>query len=241
MKSDKRKAITAVQVVLVVLVIAGIAWLAFKMIGYNQAQKIYDDIDKAYASDVSGDYQGEPSPIDFEALRAKYPGVVGWLKMDDVDVSYPIMQTDNNEYFLGVDPSGEPNIDGSIYLDYRCKSLDTDRYAIVYGHNMLDESMFGQLDEYTSADFYKGHSGTFHVYTPKASYRYKIFAADVVNPTDDVYQMGFTNTQTFAAFVAGLKANSMYDTGVDVAGSDHVITLSTCSASDRLVLSAKRM
>lgn len=236
MQSDKRKYITAVQVVLAVLMAVGIAWLAFKMVGYSQAQRIYDDIGKAYATETNDD-----SPIDFAALRAEYPDVVGWLKMDDMDVSYPVVQAEDNDYFLSHDPSGQTNIDGSIYLDYRCKSLDKDRYSIIYGHNMMDESMFGQLDEYTSEEFYKGHAGTFHLYTPDASYKYKIFAVNIVDPADDIYQMGFTNTQTFAAFAEQMKNNSMYDTGVDVAGSDYVITLSTCSASNRLVLSAKRM
>ena len=161
--------------------------------------------------------------------------------MDDVDISYPIVQGDDNEYYLHCDPANQPSVDGSIFLDSRNKSLDTDLYALVYGHNMLDESMFGQLDEYTSEDFYNRGTGSFNIYTPKGSYRYKIFAANVVDPSDDAYQAGFTNTQAFDAFVKQLKARSMYDTGVDVVGSDHVVTLSTCSDTNRLVLSAKRL
>ncbi|MBQ9003371.1 MAG: hypothetical protein IJ087_16095, partial [Eggerthellaceae bacterium] len=63
----------------------------------------------------------------------------------------------------------------------------------------------------------------------------------IVDPSDDTYQVGFTNTQAFDAFARQLKERSMYDTGVEVAGYDHVITLSTCSSSNRLVLSAKRL
>lgn len=241
MTSGSKKAITAVQVVLAVLVAAGIAWLAFKLVSYNQAQQVYQDIDAAYASEVEGSYDGAPCPIDFEAVKAEYPDVVAWLKMDDVDISYPIVQAGDNDYYLAYDPSGQVNIDGSIFLDYRNKSLDTDLYALVYGHNMLDESMFGQLDNYVDENFYHQGTGAFYIYTPKGSYRYKIFAINIVDPTDDVYQMGFTNTQVFATFVQQLKERSMYDTGVEVAGSDHIVTLSTCSASNRLVLCAKRM
>ena len=241
MSVSKKKAITAVQVVIGVLVIAGIAWLLFKLFGYNQAQQVYRNIDAAYASDIKGDYEGDPSPIDFAALKDEYPTVIAWLKMEDVNISYPVVQGTDNDYYLSHDPSGQENIDGSIFADYRTKSLDTDLYCLLYGHNMLDESMFGQLDDYTSEEFYKHGTGVFYIYTPTASYRYKIFAVDVVDPSSDVYQMGFTNTQVFGAFVNGLKERSMYDTGVDVNGYDHVITLSTCSDTNRLVLSAKRL
>ena len=241
MAAKTKKAITAVQVIIGVLVVVALAWLAFKLVGYNQAQQVYRTIDAAYASEVEGAYDGGPSPIDFASLQAQYPDVVAWLKMDDVDISYPIVKGADNDYYLHCDPAGADNIAGSIFLDYRAKSLDTDLYDLVYGHNMRDESMFGQLDNYLDEDFYRKGTGAFYIYTPRASYRYKIFAVDVVNPSSDVYQMGFTNTQVFSAFVKKLKESSIYDTGVEVAGSDHVVTLSTCSDSDRLVLSAKRM
>ena len=241
MAVGKKTAITAVQVVIGALVVVSVGWLAFKLIGYNQAQQVYRDIDAAYASEVQGAYNGEPSPIDFASLQEQYPDVVGWLKMDDVDISYPIVQGSDNDYYLSHDPSGASNIDGAIFLDYRNKSLDTDLYALVYGHNMLDESMFGHLDEYTNEAFYQKGTDAFSIYTPKGSYRYKIFAVNIVDPTDDAYQAGFTNTLAFAAFVKQLKANSMYDTGVDVAGYDHVVTLSTCSDTNRLIISAKRI
>lgn len=239
---SKRKVITALQVVIGVLVVAGLAWLAFKLVGYNQAQQIYRDIETAYASETDGSPDGESaSPIDFASLQEQYPGIVAWLKMDDVDISYPIVQGADNDYYLSHDPSGQGNIAGSIFADYRTKSLDTDLHAIVYGHNMRDESMFGQLDEYVSEDFYNRGTGAFTLYTPEGAYRYKIFAANIVDPTDDTYQVGFNNTQVFSAFVKQLKENSMYDTGVEVAGFDHILTLSTCSDTNRLVLSAKRM
>lgn len=242
----KRKAITVVQVALGVLVAAGLAWLVFKYVSYNQAQQVYRDIETAYASETPAASNGSgsaeaASPIDFAALQKDYPDVVGWLKMDDVEISYPIVQGSDNDYYLSHDPSGASNIDGAIFLDYRNKSLDTDLYALVYGHNMLDESMFGHLDEYTNEAFYQKGTDAFSIYTPKGSYRYKIFAVNIVDPTDDAYQAGFTNTLAFAAFVKQLKANSMYDTGVDVAGYDHVVTLSTCSDTNRLIISAKRI
>ena len=236
-RTKTKKVITAVQVALAVLVVAGIAWIAFKVVGYNQAQQVYHEMERAYAAQP---VDGDPASVNVAQLQEMHPGAVGWLKMDDVDISYPIMQGKDNEYYLHYDADGNPNIDGSIFMDYRNKSFD-DLHVLLYGHNMLDESMFGQLDEYVSADFYRKGTGGFTVYTPDAAYRYKIFAVDIVDPSDDVYQTGYQNLAVFSGFVKQLKERSMYDTGVDVSGSDHVVTLSTCSANDRLVLSAKRV
>ena len=237
MASGKRTALSVAQVVIALLVIAGGIWLIVKLVGYHQGQQVYRDIEAAYANQGSS----SESPVDFAAMQEEYPNVVGWLKMDDVDISYPIVQGENNEQYLYCDPANRPSVDGSIFLDYRNKSLDSDLYALVYGHNMRDESMFGQLDEYTSEEFYQRGTGAFTISTPKGSYRYKIFAVNIVDPSDDVYQTGFSNAQAFETFVEQLQYNSMYDTGVEVSGSDHVVTLSTCSDTNRLVLSAKRL
>ena len=236
-KPSTKKTITTIQIVLAVLVVVGLAWIAFKVIGYNQAQIIYHEMQSAYAAEPSDD---NPDSIDFAALKEKYPKAVGWLKMDDVDISYPIMKGDDNDYYLHNDPNGEPSIVGSIFMDYRNKSFN-DLHVLLYGHNMLDESMFGQLDNYESEEFYKKGTGAFTVFVPGAVYRYQIFAVDIVDPTADVYQVGYKNQTVFDGFVKQLKANSRYDTGVEASGRDHVLTLSTCSANDRLVLSAKRL
>ena len=236
-KSRVKKVLTAVQIVLAILVVVGVAWSAFKLIGYNQAQHVYQEIESAYASQP---VDGDPSSVNFEKLQMDFTGIKGWLKMDDVDVSYPIVQGEDNEYYLHYDPHGNENIDGSIFMDYRNKSFN-DLHVLIYGHNMLDQSMFGLLPNYTSEEFYRNGTGAFTIFTPEGSYRYQIFAVDIVDPMDDVYQVGYQNPAVFDGFVKQLKANSMYDTGVEVSGSDHVVTLSTCSDDDRLVLSAKRL
>ena len=236
-KTTKKRVISAIQIVLLLLVIAGIVWIAFKVVSYNQAQKVYQDIERAYAAEAT---EADVSSVNFTDLQELHPGVFAWLKMDDVDISYPIMHGTDNEHYLYYGPDEEPNIDGSIFMDYRNKSFD-DLHVLLYGHNMLDESMFGQLDEYMSEEFYRKGTGAFTIFTPEKAYRYKIFAVNVVDETDDVYQTGYQNTTVFGGFANQLKENSMYDTGVTVTGTDHVVTLSTCSIYDRMILSAKRL
>lgn len=206
-------------------------WLGWRLALYYQGQQAYSAIRNAYASEN----------VDFDALTEKYPDAVAWIHMNDVDIDYPVMQGDDNDFYLHNDPSGQYLFAGSIFLDYRNESLDKDLYALVYGHNMRDDSMFGKLQDYREQSFYESGSDTFWIATANGTYYYQIFAVNIVDPEDAVFTDGYTNKDVFAAFVQTIKDASMYDTGVDVSNVGQVVTLSTCSSSNRLVVSAKRI
>lgn len=232
--SSRRRVITVVQVLLAVVALACVAWLAAKLVGYYQGQQFYKGIQAAYAQE---------NEIDFDALCADYPEAVAWIRVDDLEtIDYPVMRADDNDYYLHNDSAGNPSADGSIFLDYRNNAdFSDDLHTIIYGHNMRDGSMFGTLISYQEEEFFKQGSGMFTIYTPKGSYRYQIFAVNVVDPTDDVFMVGFKDPTIFDSFVSELKNSSMYDTGVQANGDDQIVTLSTCSSADRLVVSAKRV
>lgn len=227
------RVITTVQVVLVVCALVAFGWLIAKLVGYSLAQSAYRTMQSAY---------GREAGIDFASLTSDCPGAVAWIRMDDLStIDYPIMQTSDNDYYLHNDANGQSSVDGSIFLDYRNKSASSDLHTIIYGHNMRDGSMFGTLISYQDEDFYKAGSGKFTIYTPSGTYRYQIFAVNIVDPSDDTFMVGFKDTTVFGAFAQRLKADSLYDTGVNVTGTDQIVTLSTCSSTDRLVVSAKRV
>lgn len=227
-----KRAFTVAQIVLAVAIVAGLAWLGWKVALYYQGQQTYNDIRSAYAASEE---------IDFDALTADYPNAVAWIHLNDVDIDYPVMQGEDNDFYLHNNPSGQYLFAGSIFLDYRNVSLGSDLYALIYGHNMRDGSMFGKLQSYTDQSFYEQGSGTFWIATPKGTYYYQIFAVNIVDPEDAVFTAGYTNKDVFAAFVQNIKSASMYETGVAVSGAEQVVTLSTCSNSNRLVVSAKRI
>ncbi len=231
--TTKTKTVTVIQVILIACALIAFGWIIAKVVGYSQAQSAYRTIQSAY---------GREDSIDFASLTSDCPDAVAWIRMDDLStIDYPIMHTDNNDYYLHNDANGQTSVDGSIFLDYRNKNASSDLHTIIYGHNMRDGSMFGTLASYRDEDFYKSGTGMFTIYTPNGTYRYKIFAVNIVDPSDDTFMVGFKDTTVFGSFVQQLKSNSLYDTGVSVTGNNQVVTLSTCSSSDRLVVSAKRV
>ena len=228
------------QIALAIVAAACVIWLVLKVVGYNQAQQVYNELQTAYADDLGSDFNAD-ADINFDELTKKYPDVVGWLKMDDLDISYPIVQADDNDHYLYYDATDAPSIDGAIFLDYRNNSFSDDLHSLVYGHNMLDGSMFGTLKKYTDEQFYKEGKGTFAIYTPTGAYQYKIFAVQVVDADNEAYTVGYKTAEVYDAFIRNLKEGSMYDTGVELESLDHVVTLSTCTDTDRLIVSGKRI
>ena len=235
-RMGRRKLIAYAQIALIAIAVIALAWTGARLFEYYQAQQGYRDLSSAYSAE-----QEDGCPVDLAKLMRDYPEIVGWIVVDDLDLSYPVMQGDDNEKYLHVDFRGEPSIDGSIFLDYRDDSGLLGLGSIVYGHNMADGSMFGKMQSYLDESFYRSSESTFVYYTLNGAFKYRIFAIDIVNPDDEIYQTGFKDPKVFDAFVKGLKERSMYDTGVDVTGNDRIMTLSTCSGSDRLVVTGKQV
>lgn len=247
---------TAVQAALGAGVLAGLVWLGWQGYTYASARAAYDEIAQTYTvtgASAAQTTQGgapqsgtPPAPalqIDFAALQAQYPDAVAWLAMDDLEISYPVMHRQDNDYYLHRAPDGSYSGGGSLFMDCN-NTAPADSHVLIYGHHMQDGSMFGTLDEYTSEAFYQKGSGTFTLYSADGARRYQIFSIQRVGAVDDIYSVGFAHDQTFEDFLQTIKAGSLYDTGVAVSAADQVVTLSTCATvggDGRLVISAKAL
>ena len=98
--------------------------------------------------------------VAFDALKKENEEIIGWLRFDDADdlhISYPVLYSGDDEKYLRSDIYGEEHIAGSLFLEGKSKPDFSDYYTIIYGHNMRDGSMFGDLDLYKETDFWKNH------------------------------------------------------------------------------------
>lgn len=176
--------------------------------------------------------------------------MVGWIKIPGTKVNYPVVQTPNSpNYYLKRDFYKESSRHGTVYANELANLTTPSDNVTLYGHNMNDGSMFAALHGYNEKSFYeKNPYITFD--TIYEHHTYQIFA---VFYTTDIVGDGFPyhtfvdgNTISFAEFVDECKALSLYDTGVDAAYGDKLLTLSTCDknyADDhgRFVVVAKRI
>ena len=186
---------------------------------------------------------------EYQELYLQNNDMVGWIKVEDTKINYPIMQSkDNPNFYLkhGFDKS---------YTDYGCpyvqESCDMELPSdniIIYGHHMNDGSIFAGLMKYKDKNFWEKHKTvSFDTLTDRQTYEViAVFKTVVYTDSPDSFKYyHFVNAKTaedFTAYVEKCKELSLYDTGVTAEYGDKLLTLSTCEYSrtnGRLVVVAK--
>ena len=187
----------------------------------------------------------------YQDLYAQNSDLVGWLTIDAIGVDYPVMQTPgDNEYYLRRGFDKLYSLAGSLFLDENCRitSPSTANW-LIYGHNMSDGSMFGQLDKYAEESFYKEHP-TFEFDTLYEEMQWQIVAVirTQVGADDLPYYTFFdaSSERDWQAKYQAVMDLALYDTGVTAQYGDQLLTLSTCGTTSsttdkRLAVIAKRI
>lgn len=186
---------------------------------------------------------------EFKELYLLNNDIVGWIFIPDTQIDYPVMQTpDSPDYYLKRNFDKASSARGCIYVREQCDVFAPSDNVTIYGHRMKSGAMFGQLDKYFQYDFYDSHR---YIYfdTLKELHTYEILAVFLTTASQGegfAYHM-FVDAQSeeeFTDYVNTCKRLSFYDTGVEAAYGDSLITLSTCEYSQpngRLVVVAKRI
>ncbi len=161
--------------------------------------------------------------VDFAALQAKYPDVVGWLYCANTGLNYPIVQTaeEGGEYYLYRDIDGSSNKNGTVFLDWRCNSDFTSQNNLLYGHNMKTGRMFAPIVKYKDQSFYDAHP-YMYLYTPNQLYKVNLFAGMVTPGDSTVY-----NYSLSADYIKECISSSTFKSSVGTP-TGNILTLSTC-------------
>lgn len=166
--------------------------------------------------------------MDFSALQEVNDDVLGWILIPGTKISYPVLQGEDNEYYLKRNWKQKRNSTGSIYMECQNSRDFSDFSTILYGHRMSDRSMFGLLKKYAQPDYWKDHPV---VYITDASgcRTYEIFAAFEVGVTEQTYRIGEFDDGAKQSFIDFSLENSVIDTGVIPTIYDQILTMSTCT------------
>ncbi len=187
---------------------------------------------------------------EYELIHQKNQRLIGWVKIDDTIVDYPVMQTVNNEYYLDHNFNQEEDRNGCIFMDYQCDVVKGCDNIILYGHHMKSGKMFGTLNKYSKESYYEAHpviqfdtiyeKGTYQV---MYVFRSKVYSEEEV--TFKYYQfINAASEKEFNSAMNEMAALSLYDTGVTAAYGDKLLTLSTCDYQEkegRFVVVAKKI
>ena len=171
----------------------------------------------------------------FASLWEMNEDIVGWLSIDGTQVNYPVVQSDDNDYYLHKDFSKADNKYGIPFADCRVDISKPSTNIPIYSHNMKDGQMFGELINYQSLDYYKQHP-VINFDSLYEEGKYKIvgmfIASTLPEHAPNFEYHNFIESETQQPLIASANevlSRSLIVTGVDIQPGDHLITLSTCT------------
>ncbi len=250
----KKKTGKIIRTIVMIICIGVFCFSAYELIKifmeYNAGSQEYQKLESYTAGPVeNGTLSGAKGfSVNYEGLRQINEEIVGWLRIPDTTINYPIMQTGDNEYYLKHTFERKNNIAGSIFLDKRNTSDFSDRNTIIYGHHIKNGKMFADLRHYTDENFYQEHP-IIYLNTPEeGNVEYEIFSFYLTGNYRDTYgktySYQFANDEEYQAYLDMITAQSQYDTGVPVSVGDSILTLSTCTNrtdDERYIVHAKKV
>lgn len=205
--------------------------------GYYKGNREYQQIEESVVSvgeqadsqqSDSQNVQEKGFSVDFDKLKKINPDVVGWIRIEKLGISYPIVQGDDNEYYLHHTFYKEENKCGSIFMEAENSSDFSDYHTFVYGHNMKDKSMFAKLNELQEAEAFQ-ENREFYIYTPKGAQRYEIFSCHAASLGTESFCYQFDDKDSYGKWQQSVLEQSIYDTGICPEAGQNTVTLMTCT------------
>ena len=202
---------------------------------YRKGDKIYENaMEFVIEADAPVEVKDEASmkrtytEIDFAGMRAVNEDVIGWIQIPDSPVDYPLLDADDNKYYLNHTYDRQWSSYGSIFLEPRNNPDLNERHLVIYGHNMVNESMFGSLLEYKNQEYADTHPEITVCMTDR-DLTYRIFSAYTAHVDSAAYRMSFSEDASFMEMAEQMKVNSVIAADVMPTAEDQVLTLSTCT------------
>ena len=215
-----------------------------------EGKQLFSELAAMHTTTPDGPDNDSPILEELQAIYELNNDLVGWITIEGTNINYPVMQTPkNSDYYLHTSFYHEYADEGCLYARGACDVFAPADNVTIYGHNMLNGSMFRHLHKYKEKKFYEEHK-YIQFDTLYERHTYEIIAVFLTSGT---YGKGYAyhlfdnakNAAEFDEFVANVKALSFYDIPVTAQYGDKLITLSTCDKTSmengRLVVVAKRI
>jgi sortase B len=234
MKKRTRKIIRFIGIIFIIAGLGIFGWEFYqstKSKGISQdlesiSKKIDDELPPQGTITLAEAFQLKHKRLNEEylALNEDY---AGWVKVDGTVINYPYVHFKNNDFYFRRGFDKKRLVHGTIFMDYRNDPNFTDKHTVLYGHAMLDGTMFRALDKYKSKDFFEQNQ-TIEIRTLNDVRTYRIFSAYVV----DASKRGLDipgNDQSVESLISLYKGHGRYKTSTDTSDADHVLTLVSCN------------
>lgn len=179
--------------------------------------------------------------VTFNELMKKNTDTIAWIQVNHTNINYPIVQTNNNNFYLNHSYDKSENEAGWVFMDYRNNSNFINKNTIIYAHSRLDKSMFGSLSKTLKQSWFTNKDNhIIKISTPTENSLWQIFSIYIIPEETYYLTTEFTNDTSYLEFLNTLKTRSKYNFNTELNENDQILTLSTCySDTERTVVHAK--
>ena len=238
----------------VVILLIGIMLISSYFIYKNmqedkKQEEIFEELENIVTTnETNEEKEQQEDNVNLNKLYKINNDIVGWLKIENTNINYPVMQTkDRPDYYLRKNFYKEYSVFGTPYIDENC-DIENGNNLIIYGHHINGNKMFGELENYKNEEYYNKHKFIkFYTLNEKAEYEIiSVFKTTVYNDKGFKYYQYYNleDEREFETFINKCKELSLYDTQKIANYGDKLLTLSTCEYSQnngRLVVVARKI
>ena len=181
--------------------------------------------------------------VDLSLLKSQNSDTVAWIKVNGTNIEYPVVKSEDNEFYLNHSFDKSNNSAGWIFADYKNQFDGTDKNIVIYGHNRKDKSMFGSLKNILNPEWYGNPKNSEIIFIKEnENCIYKVFSVYQIEKESYYITTEFDSNTEFEKFLETIKKRSIKNFETDVSETDSILTLSTCASNDdyRIVLHAKK-
>lgn len=210
-------------------------------------ENIFDNVDITSENVNVDEIETSMLKIDFDSLISFNSDTIGWIRVWGTDINYPVVQTNDNSFYLTHSFDKSYNKAGWIFADYTNSTLkdnQLDKNTVIYGHNRQNKSMFGTLSNTLKKEWGDVEKNRYiNFSTREESMLWEVFSAYTIDSEEYYIKTNFLSDEEYERFLKTIKARSIYDFNIDVTTNDKILTLSTCTniGQGRSVVHAKLM
>ena len=166
-------------------------------------------------------------------LKNRNSDTIAWISVDGTNINYPVVKTDNNDFYLDHSFDKSYKKTGWIFMDYRNDNEMGNYNTIFYGHNLLNKTAFGSIGNIFESNWVNTSNHTIIVLTDKMQYVYKIFSAYYIDP--EIYYLNntFSSVMEYQTFLNTISSRNIINIDNSVSVDDKIITLSTCTEDNK--------
>ncbi|NLY09266.1 MAG: class B sortase [Tissierellia bacterium] len=240
MKNSNKARVRNFTIIVLILIILFSGWMLFReLLEYSESRKMYTEVAENAVikaplklenqisdsdTDSIGTCEAEIS-VDFNHLESVNPDIIAWIRREDGKLNYPIVQSEDNNYYLYRSVDKRNNKCGSIFMDAVNNADFSDDITLIYGHNMNDGSMFASLKGYEDKDKV-GFLPEIRIFTPN-----NVFAFEVkyvyLHSGSTAISTNFSDEE-WEKYISSIEAKSMYVSSKRPLRGEKLVALITC-------------